>query len=124
MRQNRGRVIAYILTFVVLIGFLVFALIDSKRSVKTTKSQDTTEVQTDRPLELSGGTGAEAPTSPTKKPDRQSDAAATPQKPTTTQLPNSGPGDTLGIFLVTSVLATGVGYVYSLRTARLEPNKL
>lgn len=58
-----------------------------------------------------------ATTPPAPTPNQTNNSNTGTQTPSTTQIPNSGPGDVLALFIGTAAVVGGLHFVYSLRRA-------
>lgn len=113
-----GRPVAYTLTFLVLIGFLVYAILDTKHANKVSKSKPPRTEQLQSPPNTPGVKSAPPTPAPSSS---ETQATAKPQADSPangSKLANTGPGDTAVLFFTAALAGTAVAYGYQLKTSQ------
>lgn len=111
MQQSRGQKLLYLVIFIVLVGFLVFAIMSTRDTKKTAKVQAPSKpnhsaVDTKAP---SGGEDNENGTVT---------QSSQPASSSSTQLANTGPTETVTLFVATAAGGTAAAHLYQRRRTR------
>ena len=116
--QRRRGILMLFVYFLVALAFAVLVVLLGRwiyhrvHKDETNKPQ-TTSNTTPPPVSSTSNT----PASGTSNSSNSSSSTHTTTPPTSTQVPNTGPGDVVGLFIGTALLVGGLHFIYGLRRA-------
>jgi hypothetical protein len=112
MQQSRGQKLLYLVIFIILVGSLVFAIVSMRDTKKTAKVQAPSKPNHSAVATKAPPAGGENNENGTVTQSSQ------PASSSSTKLANTGPAETITLFVATAAGGTAAAHLYQRRRTR------